>query len=141
MHQRSMTNCICVKSVCIRSYSGQHFSRIFTYSNWIQRDTPYLSVFSANSGKSGQMRTRITPNTDTFYAVCIWSHLLKKSLIGNFIFSAVCKPRYKKMLWILKMVITSFWRRIYSKEWLNRKAWFSRSILESSDQRYTYKFK
>ena len=42
----------------------------------------------------------------------VWSHLLKKSLIENFIFSVVCKPRYKKMLWILKMVITSFWRRI-----------------------------
>ena len=51
MRQRSMTNCICVKSVCIRSYSGQHFSRIFPHSDWIRRDTLYFSVFSANVGK------------------------------------------------------------------------------------------
>ena len=41
----------CVKSVRIRSYSGPHFSRIFTHSDWIRKDTPSLSVFSLNSGK------------------------------------------------------------------------------------------
>ena len=41
-----------VKIVRIRSYSGLHFSRIFLHSNWIRRDTPYLSVFSPNAGKS-----------------------------------------------------------------------------------------
>ena len=30
-----------VKRVRIRSYSGPHFSRIFPYSDWIRRDTPY----------------------------------------------------------------------------------------------------
>ena len=39
----------CVKSVSIRSYSGPHFSAL-----------------GLNTGK---MRTRITPNTDTFYAL------------------------------------------------------------------------
>ena len=29
----------------------------------------YLSVFSPNVGKCGKMLTRITPNTDSFYAV------------------------------------------------------------------------
>ena len=37
----------CVKSVRIRGYSGLHFSRIFR----IRNDTPYLSVFSSNTGK------------------------------------------------------------------------------------------
>ena len=45
----------CIKIVRIQSYSGLHFSC-----------TPYLSVFNPNAGK---MWTRITPNTDTFYAV------------------------------------------------------------------------
>ena len=27
--------------------------RIFLYSDWIRRDTPYLSVFSPNTGKNG----------------------------------------------------------------------------------------
>ena len=54
-----------VKSVRIQSYSGSYFSGIFPHSDWIRRDT-YLSVFTPNAGK---MLTRITPNTDTFYAV------------------------------------------------------------------------
>ena len=58
--------CSCVKIVRTRSYSGLHFSGIFPHSNWIQRDTPCLSVFSTNARKMGN---RITYNTDTFYAV------------------------------------------------------------------------
>ena len=57
-----------MKNIRIRSYSGPHFFRIFPHLDWIWRDTPHLSVFSPNAGK---MRTRITPNTDTFYAVQI----------------------------------------------------------------------
>ena len=46
----------CVKRVRIRSYSGSHSSRIFPYSLRM-RENP------------GKMRTRITRNTDSFYAV------------------------------------------------------------------------
>ena len=38
----------CVKRVRIRSYSGPHFSRIFSHSDW------YLFVFSPNTGKYGK---------------------------------------------------------------------------------------
>ena len=44
----------CAKSVHIRSYSGPHFSRIFPHSDWIRRETKYLSVFSPNAGKCGK---------------------------------------------------------------------------------------
>ena len=44
----------CVKRVRIRSYSGPHFSRIFPHSDWIRRDTPYLSVLSSNVEKCGR---------------------------------------------------------------------------------------
>ena len=37
----------------IRSYSGPHFSRIFSHSEWIRRDTEYLSVFSPNARTCG----------------------------------------------------------------------------------------
>ena len=40
--------------------------RIFPHSDWIRRDTPYLSVFSPNVGKYGPEKT---PYLDTFYAV------------------------------------------------------------------------
>ena len=47
-------NLHCVKRVRIRSYSGPHFSWIFPHSDWLDRDTPYLSAFSQNAGKSGK---------------------------------------------------------------------------------------
>ena len=40
--------------------------RIFLYSDWIWRDTPYLSVFSSNTWKYG---LEMTPYLDTFHAV------------------------------------------------------------------------
>ena len=45
----------CVKSVRIWSYSGPHF--------------PAFVVSLRIQSKCGKMRTRITPNTDTFYTV------------------------------------------------------------------------
>ena len=42
------------KRVRIRNYSGPHFSRIFPHSDWIRRDTEYLSVFNLNAGKCGE---------------------------------------------------------------------------------------
>ena len=48
----------CVKSVRSRSYSGPHFSHIFPHSDWIRRDTEYLSVFCPNAGK---MREKCGP--------------------------------------------------------------------------------
>ena len=40
--------------------------RVFPYSNWIRRDTNYLSLFSQNAGK---YEPEITPHLDTFQAV------------------------------------------------------------------------
>ena len=42
------------KSIRIRSYSGPNFFRIFPRSDWIRRDTPYLSVISSDAGKYGK---------------------------------------------------------------------------------------
>ena len=49
-----MSSINCVKRVPIRSYSSTHLSRICPHSDWIWRDTPYLSVFSPNAGKCGK---------------------------------------------------------------------------------------
>ena len=47
----------CVKSVRIRNYSGLHFPAFGLntemHSDLKWRDTPYLSVFSPNTGKCG----------------------------------------------------------------------------------------
>ena len=40
--------------------------RIFPHSEWIRRNTKYLSVFSSNAGK---YKPEITPYLDTFHAV------------------------------------------------------------------------
>ena len=52
----------CVKSARIRSYSGLHF---FAFELNTERCRVSLLIQS----KCGKMRTRITPNTDTFHAV------------------------------------------------------------------------
>ena len=54
----------CVKSVYIRSYSGPYFS---AYGLNTEK---YGALFRIQS-ECGKMRTRIPPNTDTFYAVKI----------------------------------------------------------------------
>ena len=52
----------CVKSVCIRSYSGPHFPAF-------ELKTEGYEVSLRIQSESGKMRTRITLNTDTFHAV------------------------------------------------------------------------
>ena len=59
----------CVKSVQIRSFFWSVFSRIWT-------DTPYLSVFSPNTGKYGPEKT---PYLDTFHVVNVKTHALLDS--------------------------------------------------------------
>ena len=51
----------CVKSVQIRSF---FLVGIFQHSDWIRRDTEYLSVFTPNTGKYGPEKT---PYLDTFH--------------------------------------------------------------------------
>ena len=60
-----------VKSVRVRSYSDPHFFRILPHSDRIRRDTPYLSVFNPNAGKSGKNADQKNPKTDTFYSVTL----------------------------------------------------------------------
>ena len=52
----------CVKSVRIRSYSSPYFSAF-------ELNTERYSVSLRIQSECGKIRTRITPNTDTFYAV------------------------------------------------------------------------
>ena len=88
-----------VKRVRIRNYSGPHFSRIFPHSEWIRRDTAYLSVFSPNAGKCRKMRTRITPNTDSFYAVMLTKNITLSLLWPFFEFFFVISVCYRIELW------------------------------------------
>ena len=56
----------CLKSVRIRSYSGPHFPPIFPHADWIRRDTGISPNSVWMREDAGKMRTRTTPNTDTF---------------------------------------------------------------------------
>ena len=58
-----------LKSVRIRNSSVPHFSHIFPWTEYgeIRTISPYLVRMQENAEK---MRTRITPNTDTFCALC-----------------------------------------------------------------------
>ena len=78
-------NIHCIKSVHIQSYSGPYFpafSRIRTKYGEIRSTSPYgvlirsISLYSVPTRENaGKMRTRITPNMDSFYAV-IYSDLV-----------------------------------------------------------------
>ena len=54
----------CVKSVCVRSYSGPHFPPFGL-------KTERYGVSLRIQSECGKMRTRITPNTETFYAILV----------------------------------------------------------------------
>ena len=53
----------CAKSVRIRSYSGPHFP---AFALKTERYEISLPIQSECGSECGKMRTRITPNTDTF---------------------------------------------------------------------------
>ena len=86
----------CVKSVHIRSYSGPYFpafglntdgtpvlmsvfNKVVGLYNFIKKRLQVFSPYSI------QIQTRITPNTDNFYAVCdrtyFWQYLTTKSCL------------------------------------------------------------
>ena len=66
----------CVKSVCIRSYSGPYFP---AYGPNTERYGVSLRIHS----ECGKIWTRITPNTDTFYAVLIGIFKCFRSIMRN----------------------------------------------------------
>ena len=61
----------CVESAQIRSF---FWSVFFPHSDWIQRDTEYLSVFSLNAGKYGPEKT---PYLDTSRRVMVKFEITK----------------------------------------------------------------
>ena len=65
---------------------------IFTHSDWIQRDTEYLGLSGRIQSKCWEIRTRKTPNTNTFHAVYLVLKICKYVLwrfekIEPFLFS------------------------------------------------------
>ena len=62
----SLSQIHCVKSARIRSFSCPYFP---AFRLNMGRDTPYLFVWIQS--KCGKIRTRKTPNTDTFYPVLL----------------------------------------------------------------------
>ena len=56
------------------SKCGVFVVRIFPNSDWIRKDTPYLSIFNPNAGKYGPEKT---PYLDTFHVV--WRRWFEKN--------------------------------------------------------------
>ena len=53
LHYNKANNYVFVSTVWKLSVFGVILVHIFPHLDWIQRDTPYLSVFSPNTGKCG----------------------------------------------------------------------------------------
>ena len=73
-------SCHCVKSICIRSYSGTHFP---AFGLRIQ-------------SKCREMLTRISLNTDTFYAMC------SKNIHAGFVFTLGKRENHTALAYLLK---------------------------------------
>ena len=86
----------CVKRVSIRSYSGPNFPAFGL-------NTERYGVSLRIQSECGKIRTRITPNTDTFYSV--WKSLI---ILSMNLQSAFCSSKLGlhsngyKVLWYLK---------------------------------------
>ena len=67
-----VSGCHYVKSVLIRSYSGPYFPAFGL-------NTKRYGVSLRIQSECGKIQTRITPNTDTFYAVFFYAEFLLQS--------------------------------------------------------------
>ena len=54
--------------------------RIFSHTDWIRRDNPYLSVFGLNMERF-ELWTWKTPNTDTFHTVQSVTDIIKNLMV------------------------------------------------------------
>ena len=97
----------CVKCFRIRSYFGPHFPRIFRHSDWIRRDTKYLSVFSPNAGKCGK---NVDQNNSGY------RHFLRSAKeIESFWINLKVSKSVKNLLIIFTPTISYFCRKVLKK--------------------------
>ena len=82
-------SCHCVKSICIRSYSGPHFP---AFGLNTERYFVYLRIQS----KCREMLTRMTLNTDTFYAMC------SKNIHTGFVFTLGKRENHTELAYLWK---------------------------------------
>ena len=108
------------------SIFGVFLVRIFPDSDWIQRDTSYLSVFSPNAGKSGPEKLRIWTRftqwiAENMNAISPLPSISLLLLISIYLF-IVCRRLFHKVRYIWNMkdpnlwttpdfYLVSFWRR------------------------------
>ena len=116
--------CHCIKSICIWSYSGQHFpafglnTKRYFVSLRIQSecgtDSSYLSVFSPNVGKCG-LRIR------THFTQCIFfSKLSKLSLMKDY---ALIKVLSRITLYLFLPSITGIFVIVVKNVFLLERSW------------------
>ena len=70
----------CVESIRIRRFSGQYFPAFGLNTEYLSVFSPY-GVYLRIQSKCGKIRTRKTPNIDTFHAVnaiSLWQGLIRK---------------------------------------------------------------
>ena len=85
---------------------------IFPHSNWLRRDTPYLSVFSLNTGKYGPEKLRIRTlmtqcwqnSLTTKIAICSWKFVP---------FNKVALPKAKIFEIVFQLLDQKLYRRIF----------------------------
>ena len=87
------------------SIFGVTLVRVFPHSDWIRRDTSYLSVFSANAGKYGPEKT---PYSETFHSV-------NEAIISNQWQQTVYYNCHSALGWRWYVVVATIYYQIFVK--------------------------
>ena len=103
----------CVKSVCIRSSSGPYFLAL-------RLITERYSVSLRIQSKYGKIRTRITPDTETFYAVV--EEILCKLMHAFLLFIQIIWSTASIYAWTCFIVLFNFVLQICIILYLNGNA-------------------
>ena len=105
---------VSIKHHCVKCPNTELFLvRIFLYLNWIRRFTPYISVFSLNTGKYWP---EITPYSNNFHAV--HAHYNSENFISAEVRNSECstlgRHELKVVLWsnYLKLKCAMRWLSI-----------------------------
>ena len=122
----------CVKSVHIRSYSGLYFPAFGLNTNRYWLNTKRYSVSLRIQSECGKIRTRINPNTDTFYAVYD-----KRKCIGS-IDKSNMKYFAVLLFPLVRVIFNIFCKWLSYFQFSLNKAWIHQTRVQNKPKKLLY---
>ena len=116
-----------LKRVRIRSYPGPHFCCIFLHSDWIRRDTPYISVFSPNAE---EWRKNADQNNSEY-----WLFLSSATLDG----SVILRNRKLLFCWRPPIFTSNQCNKIFLKSRICHKKFWTEVLIELCNRKVWFR--